>query len=69
MPHTIASSTQSLSLSLSVCLSLSLSDFFELGLHYLAQAGLEFMILLPQPPKVWNYKYAPLHSVMGILMS
>jgi hypothetical protein len=25
------------------------------GSHYVAQAGLELVILLPQPPKCWDY--------------
>jgi hypothetical protein len=31
----------------------------EIGLCYAAQAGLELVILLPPPPKCWDYKYAP----------
>jgi hypothetical protein len=26
--------------------------------HYVAQAGFQFMILLLQPPKYWDYRYA-----------
>jgi hypothetical protein len=26
---------------------------FEIGSHYIAQAGLELIILLSQPPKCW----------------
>jgi hypothetical protein len=41
--------------------------FFETGSHspcwprtlYEDQAGLELVILLPQPPKCWDYRYAP----------
>jgi hypothetical protein len=36
----------------------SLSLFFEMGSFYLAQAALELMILLPQPPKCWHYRWA-----------
>jgi hypothetical protein len=30
--------------------------FFETGSHCVAQAVLELMILLPQPPEFWNYR-------------
>jgi hypothetical protein len=29
--------------------------YFERGSFYVAQAGPEFMILLPQPPECWDY--------------
>jgi hypothetical protein len=32
-------------------------SFFVAGCHYLAQASLEIIILLPLPPKFWDYKY------------
>jgi hypothetical protein len=32
---------------------------FETGTFYATQARLEFEILLPQPPKCWNYRYNP----------
>lgn len=32
--------------------------FFEQGCHCIAQAGLEFMTLLPQLPKCWDHRYA-----------
>lgn len=32
--------------------------FFEQVCHHIAQAGLEFMTLLPQLPKYWDYRYA-----------
>jgi hypothetical protein len=28
-------------------------------LNYIAQAGLELSILLPQPPQYWDYRRAP----------
>lgn len=31
---------------------------FETGSYYTAQAGLEFMILLLQPPDGWDYKHS-----------
>jgi hypothetical protein len=34
---------------------------FERGSHYVPQAGLEFVILLPQPCKSWNYRFGLLH--------
>jgi hypothetical protein len=34
--------------------------FFESGLTTAAQAGLKLMILLPQPPKCWDYRHATL---------
>jgi hypothetical protein len=30
--------------------------FFETGSHCVAQAGLELVILLPQPLKCWDYR-------------
>jgi hypothetical protein len=30
--------------------------FFETGSNYVAQAGLEFKFLLPQPPNCWDYR-------------
>jgi hypothetical protein len=27
--------------------------------HYVAQAGLKFVILLPQPPEYWDYRPVP----------
>jgi hypothetical protein len=35
------------------------------GSHYIAQAGLQFPILLPQPPECWNYRHAPLCLALG----
>jgi hypothetical protein len=37
---------------------LVLALFFETGSHYVAQAGLELSILLPQPPECWDSKSA-----------
>jgi hypothetical protein len=34
---------------------------FETGSLYVAQAGLELEILLPQPPKRWDERYVPIH--------
>jgi hypothetical protein len=36
--------------------------FLRQGLtHYVVQADLELMILLPQPPKCWDYSCVPQH--------
>jgi hypothetical protein len=32
---------------------------FETKYSWPAQAFLEFMVFLPQPPECWNYRYAP----------
>jgi hypothetical protein len=32
---------------------------FETGSHYVAQAGLELSVLLPQPPECLDYRRAP----------
>jgi hypothetical protein len=32
---------------------------FEIGSFSVAQAGLKFSILLPQPHKYWDYRYVP----------
>lgn len=34
--------------------------YFESGSHYVAQAGLELEVLLPQPPSQWDYGREPL---------
>jgi hypothetical protein len=39
--------------------SFSLFFFFEIGAYYVAQAGLKLLILLPQPPKCWDYRCNP----------
>jgi hypothetical protein len=43
--------------------------FSETGSHYVAQAGLELTILLPQHPKCWDYRHAPhaWHHKQGFL--
>jgi hypothetical protein len=38
---------------------------FEVGICYVAQAGFEFEILLPQPPKCWDYRTA-LHAWLSL---
>jgi hypothetical protein len=35
--------------------------YFETGSQHVLQAGLEFSILCPQPPKCWDYKCVPSH--------
>jgi hypothetical protein len=35
--------------------------YLETGSHYVAQAGLELVILLPQPPTCWDCGCPPLH--------
>jgi hypothetical protein len=30
---------------------------FEIGSYYVAEAGLELVILLPQPIKCWDYRH------------
>jgi hypothetical protein len=37
------------------------------GTHYIAQAGFEFSILLPQIPECWDYRCAPPH--LALLLS
>jgi hypothetical protein len=39
-----------------VCLAFC---FLETGSHYVVQAGLELVILLPQPPKHWDSRHGP----------
>jgi hypothetical protein len=40
---------------------LSFGFFFELGSCYVAWAGLELTVLLPQPPWYWDYRCEPSH--------
>jgi hypothetical protein len=40
-------------------------SFLETGLHYVAYAGLELTIFLPQPPECWDYRCAPLYLPMA----
>jgi hypothetical protein len=35
------------------------SSFFETGSRYVAQAGLELLIILPQSPACWDYGRIP----------
>lgn len=35
--------------------------FFEMGFYLLAQFGLEFVILLTQPPQCWEFRLVPTH--------
>jgi hypothetical protein len=41
--------------------------FFETGSHHAAQASPELVILLPQPPKCWNYMLYAGVTVWGVL--
>jgi hypothetical protein len=36
--------------------------FLETWYHYVVQAGLQLAILLPQPPKYWDYTYVLQHQ-------
>jgi hypothetical protein len=36
-------------------------DFFKTGSHYVAQARFELVLILPQPPKYWDYRSKSLH--------
>jgi hypothetical protein len=38
--------------------------FFETGSGYVAQTALELKILLPPPPKCWDYKCIPPHLAL-----
>jgi hypothetical protein len=38
---------------------------FETGSCYVHQAGLQFMIILPQPPTRWDYRGAPSPGFMS----
>jgi hypothetical protein len=44
-----------------VCLFVCLFVCFETGSYYVAEAGLQLEILLPQPPKFWDHKCALPH--------
>jgi hypothetical protein len=37
----------------------------EMGSCYVAQTALELVILLPQPPKSWDYRHAPPHPAQN----
>lgn len=41
--------------------------YFESESHYGASAGLEFMILLPQPPWCWDHRCVPLIQLKVII--
>jgi hypothetical protein len=43
--------------------------FFETGSPYVAQAGLKFMILLPQPPECWDYRCVAPHPFSQLIYS
>jgi hypothetical protein len=38
----------------------STTELHETGSHCVAQVGLELAILLPLPPRYWNYRYVAL---------
>lgn len=40
---------------------------FELGFHYTTQSGLKLEILLLQPPKIWDYRHAPLYKAQTLV--
>jgi hypothetical protein len=40
------------------------SPVFEIGFYYVVQVGLELLILLPQSPKFWDYRYVPHHAYL-----
>lgn len=37
--------------------------FFETEPHYVAKTGLELTVILPQPPKCWNYWVGGYHHI------
>jgi hypothetical protein len=39
------------------------------GFQYVAQAGLELVIILPQPPECWDYSCAPLYLLWLLLFT
>jgi hypothetical protein len=44
--------------------------FLKTGSHYVTQAGLELVILLPLLPKCWGYKRSPLpgtHTTIPVI--
>jgi hypothetical protein len=60
----IICSVDCISISLLVFLLLFCFWFFETGSHYVVQTGLELTILLPQPAKCQDYRYAPQHKAL-----
>jgi hypothetical protein len=46
-------------LDLSLFPSFSVSASTKTGSPYVAQAGLQLAVLLPQPPKFWDYRHVP----------
>jgi hypothetical protein len=42
-------------------------EFFDTGSHSAAQAGLEFIILVPQPPECWDYGSVPPYQLINLL--
>jgi hypothetical protein len=52
------------------CIYLFVLFFFETGFLYIAQAGLELVIFLPEPPKCWNCRHAlrPPAVILGFLL-
>jgi hypothetical protein len=42
--------------------------FSEMGSHCIAQAGLKFAILLPQPPEGWDQACAPHPALTGVFL-
>jgi hypothetical protein len=40
---------------------------FETGSHYVAQAGLKLMILMPPSTKPWDYRHVPLCLASSLL--
>lgn len=44
------------------------ATFFETGSHSLAEVSVQLIvILLPQPPKCWDYRCEPLHPAFIII--
>jgi hypothetical protein len=40
--------------------------YFETGSHSVTQANLELSILLPQPPKCWDYRCVAPHPAKDV---
>lgn len=41
---------------------------FETRSHYVTQADLQLVMLLPQPSKCWNYRYVPTSSKRVVVL-